>query len=197
MQLGHPPIVVEGFIRKVVRETAEFENVLYQDGNESFKVFWHGGSREWHLGIAKIVRDELSLMGLSRPIGTNSHDPVVGETVLRAVLNGTRPTHFWVADPSMPKPSEWAYEQSPTYQHPTTYAFDYVSIHNDGRAVQVHYNKPTQVNEYPNLTPEYYEVELYRAAQLGTMFHYWRGGNNDTQFLDTLARIKRFREGLP
>lgn len=57
----------EAWIRKVVRETCAFPNVLYLDGNESFKG---QPSLDWLHGIRDIARDE---MGLSvRPFGSNS-----------------------------------------------------------------------------------------------------------------------------
>lgn len=67
----------ETWIRKAVRETGIFPNVIYQDGNESFK----GGSQMvapwvvgWVVGMQSIVKDELQLMGIdhrTRPFGTN------------------------------------------------------------------------------------------------------------------------------
>lgn len=62
----------EAWIRKVVRETAGFDNVLYQDGNESFKA----ASRKWVFGMRNIVADEHGRMGILdvRPFGTNSQN---------------------------------------------------------------------------------------------------------------------------
>jgi hypothetical protein len=65
-----PSSIHEAWIRKVVRETGEFKNVFYQDGNESFKGH---PSPAWVHGIRDIVADELSRMGVGRRIfGSNS-----------------------------------------------------------------------------------------------------------------------------
>lgn len=59
----------EQWIRKIVRETCGYDNVLLQDGNESFKA----ASEKWVLGMRDIVRDEQARMGVQalRPFGTN------------------------------------------------------------------------------------------------------------------------------
>ena len=63
----HP--IHEQWVRKVVAETGEFPNVLYQDGNESFK----GAFPVWVHRLRDIVREELTSRGFgSRPFGTNS-----------------------------------------------------------------------------------------------------------------------------
>jgi hypothetical protein len=65
-----PTSVHEKWIRKLVRSTGEFENVLYLDGNESFKG---RPAQAWVHGIRDIVKDELRQMGVSdRLFSTNS-----------------------------------------------------------------------------------------------------------------------------
>jgi hypothetical protein len=64
-----PHRIHEQWVRKVVAETGEFPNVLYQDGNESFK----GAFPVWVHRLRDIVREELSSRGFGRrPFGTNS-----------------------------------------------------------------------------------------------------------------------------
>jgi hypothetical protein len=67
---GRPHAVHEAWIRKVIRETAEFPNVLYQDGNES----WKTSGTEWSEGVIAIAKDELEAMGLSRLVGSNNEE---------------------------------------------------------------------------------------------------------------------------
>ncbi|MCC6276813.1 MAG: hypothetical protein IT289_02730 [Oligoflexia bacterium] len=74
MMRAHPRGIHEAWIRKIAQETGEFDNVMYEIGNETFDC---GGTvtPEWELGIARIMRDELQKRGFGlRPIGTNSHE---------------------------------------------------------------------------------------------------------------------------
>lgn len=67
---GAPSTVQERWIRKVVQETGEFQNVLYLDGNESFKGHV---SQAWIHGIRDIVRSELANRGFgARLFSSNS-----------------------------------------------------------------------------------------------------------------------------
>jgi hypothetical protein len=62
----------EGWLRKAVAELGEFENVMFQVGNEGFKRF----SAAWEVGVYDIVKDELGRRGLpDRLVATNTHDP--------------------------------------------------------------------------------------------------------------------------
>ncbi len=62
----------ERWIRKAVAELGEFDNVLFQVGNEGFKSF----SEAWEVGVYDIVKDELRARGFSdRLVATNTHDP--------------------------------------------------------------------------------------------------------------------------
>lgn len=68
-----PKPIHEAWLKKVAKETGEFDNVLYEIGNETFdcdsKI-----SEAWEKGVATIMRDELLKQGFGlRPIGTNSH----------------------------------------------------------------------------------------------------------------------------
>ncbi|MBN1771216.1 MAG: hypothetical protein JXB32_08155 [Deltaproteobacteria bacterium] len=66
--------VHERWVRKAVRETGRWGNVLYQDGNEIGIV--GGYAPEWTLSLRNIVRDEEARNGWRRhPFGTNSDDP--------------------------------------------------------------------------------------------------------------------------
>lgn len=61
----------ERWIRKAVAELGEFENVLFQVGNEGFKRF----SLAWERGVYDIVKDELRRRGFpDRLVGTNTQD---------------------------------------------------------------------------------------------------------------------------
>ncbi len=66
-----PRLQHELWIRKVVRETAQFPNVLYLDGNESFKG---DPELDWIHGIRDIARSEMAQMGIApaRLFGSNS-----------------------------------------------------------------------------------------------------------------------------
>ena len=67
-----PKEIHERWIRKAVSELGEFESTLFQVGNEGFKRF----SAAWEVGVYDIVKDELSVQGLSdRLVATNTHDP--------------------------------------------------------------------------------------------------------------------------
>jgi hypothetical protein len=62
----------ERWIRKAVSELGEFDNVLFQVGNEGFKSF----SVAWEVGVYDIVKDELAARGFpDRLVATNTHDP--------------------------------------------------------------------------------------------------------------------------
>jgi len=66
---GSPHPIHEAWVRKVIQETAEFENVLYQDGNETFK----GAYPVWVEALKEIVADELTRLGKPlRVFGSNS-----------------------------------------------------------------------------------------------------------------------------
>jgi hypothetical protein len=66
-----PRPIHELWIRKAIAELAEFENALFQVGNEGFKRF----SQAWELGVYGIVKDELTRRGLpDRLVATNTHD---------------------------------------------------------------------------------------------------------------------------
>jgi hypothetical protein len=60
----------DAWIRKVIRETAEFPNVLYSDGNES----WKQSGTAWSEGVIAVAKDELSRLGLPRLVGSNNED---------------------------------------------------------------------------------------------------------------------------
>ena len=67
--------VHEQWVRKVVRETGRYGNVIYQDGNEIGLV--DGYVPEWTLSIRNIVRDEEARNGYgAHLLGTNSGDAV-------------------------------------------------------------------------------------------------------------------------
>ncbi len=67
-----PQPVHERWIRKAVAELGEFENVLFQVGNEGFKRF----SAAWEVGVYDIVKDELARRGFGdRLVATNTHQP--------------------------------------------------------------------------------------------------------------------------
>jgi len=66
-----PRPIHERWIRKAVAELGEFENVLFQVGNEGFKRF----SVAWEVGVYDIVKDELRQRGFpDRLVATNTHD---------------------------------------------------------------------------------------------------------------------------
>lgn len=66
-----PRPIHERWIRKAVAELGEFENVLFQVGNEGFKRF----SAAWEIGVYDIVKDELRRRGVAdRLVATNSQD---------------------------------------------------------------------------------------------------------------------------
>lgn len=67
-----PQPVHERWIRKAVAELGEFENVLFQVGNEGFKSF----SAAWEVGVYEIVKDELGRRGFGdRLVATNTQNP--------------------------------------------------------------------------------------------------------------------------
>ncbi|MEW5742374.1 MAG: hypothetical protein AB1938_25880 [Myxococcota bacterium] len=68
-----PGSVHEAWIRKVVAETGEFDNVLYQDGNEVGLV--QGYDSEWTRTMHALIRDEEARRGFPRHLfATNSGD---------------------------------------------------------------------------------------------------------------------------
>jgi hypothetical protein len=67
--------VHEAWVRKVVRETGRYGNVLYEDGNEIGLV--DGYVPEWTLSIRNILHDEEARNGYrTHLLGTNSGDAV-------------------------------------------------------------------------------------------------------------------------
>jgi hypothetical protein len=66
-----PNAAVQQWVRKLVAETGEFSNVMYQIGNESFGC---GASDEWEMGIFATVKDELARHGFpDRLVGSNAY----------------------------------------------------------------------------------------------------------------------------
>lgn len=62
------------WFRKIVKELGGFDNILWQDGNESFK----GAGMEWVAAMRAIVRDEELTNGYPhRPFGTNTQDEAI------------------------------------------------------------------------------------------------------------------------
>jgi len=69
-----PAPIHERWVRKAVAELGEFENVLFQVGNEGFKSF----SQAWEVGVYQLVKDELRRHGFSnRLVATNTQDPAL------------------------------------------------------------------------------------------------------------------------
>lgn len=64
-----PSDVHRRWIEKVVSETARFNNVIYLDGNESFKG---RPSQEWIHGIRDIAREKMEVIGARHLFGSNS-----------------------------------------------------------------------------------------------------------------------------
>ena len=68
-----PQEIHKQFLRKVARETADFDNVIFQVGNETFDC--GGSSVAWEEGVIKTVEDELQSLGKgTRLFSTNSHN---------------------------------------------------------------------------------------------------------------------------
>jgi hypothetical protein len=68
----------EKWIRQAVKVCGRFDNVLWQDGNESFKG--GNGMAPWVLGMRNIVRDEENRDSYAhRPFGTNSQREEIEE----------------------------------------------------------------------------------------------------------------------
>ncbi|MDP1828935.1 MAG: hypothetical protein Q8L48_37080 [Archangium sp.] len=66
-----PGSVADQWIRKVVRETGRFDNVLYQDGNEVGLIA--GYTTAWTTSMHDVIRDEEQRQGYARHLfGTNS-----------------------------------------------------------------------------------------------------------------------------
>jgi hypothetical protein len=66
-----PQPLHERWVRKAVAELGEFENVLFQVGNEGFKRF----SLAWEVGVYDIVKDELRRRGFAdRLVATNTQN---------------------------------------------------------------------------------------------------------------------------
>jgi hypothetical protein len=138
-----PRPIHESWVRKAVSELGEFENVLFQVGNEGFKRF----SEAWEVGVYDIVKDELSRRGFSdRLVATNTHDPGLESRL------------------------------------------DYITRHEQGapRAGA----KPILVNEYESLPPDEVLRQVRRGRRFGTMFMYWRGDHNQSQWESTLAGLR-------
>jgi hypothetical protein len=73
-----PTAIHERWIRKCVEELGEFQNVMFNVGNEGFKRF----SLAWEFGVRDIVKDELRVRGFGdRLVGTNTHDPAIEESL--------------------------------------------------------------------------------------------------------------------
>jgi hypothetical protein len=69
-----PAAIHERWVRQAVAELGEFENVLFQVGNEGFKSF----SEAWEVGVYRLVKDELRRHGFSdRLVATNTQDPTL------------------------------------------------------------------------------------------------------------------------
>jgi hypothetical protein len=80
-----PTAVHERWIRKVVRETCAFPNVLYLDGNES----WKGNPElSWLHGIRDIARDE---MGANKRVFGSNSEGITESVDFLAQHNGTVP----------------------------------------------------------------------------------------------------------
>jgi len=138
-----PRPIHERWIRKEVAELGEFENVLFQVGNEGFKSF----SAAWELGVYEMVKDELRRRGFSnRLVATNTHDPD---------LEGR---------------------------------LDYITRHET--SAQDAGTKPIVVNEYPSLPPDEVLRQVRRARRFGTMFMYWRGDHDQSQWESTLGQLE-------
>lgn len=68
-----PGSLQDAWIRKVVTETGEFDNVIYQDGNEIGIV--GGYAPAWSTSLANIIHDEETRHGFARHlVGSNSGD---------------------------------------------------------------------------------------------------------------------------
>jgi len=80
-----PAPIHERWVRKAVAELGEFENVLFQVGNEGFKSF----SQAWEVGVYQLVKDELRGHGFSnRLVATNTQDPALESQLDRCVGPG-------------------------------------------------------------------------------------------------------------
>jgi len=65
--------VVEDWIRKVIAETGDFDNVIYQIGNETYDVSG-GATLAWEEGVVTIAEDELTIQSdPAHLFSTNSH----------------------------------------------------------------------------------------------------------------------------
>ena len=67
------------YLRKIAKETGDFDNVIYQVGNETFDC--GGSSVAWEDGVIKTVEDELESLGKgARLFSTNSHKAEVEQS---------------------------------------------------------------------------------------------------------------------
>ena len=74
-----PKEVHKKYLRKIARETADFDNVIYQVGNETFDC--GGSSLAWEEGAIGTVEDELESLGKgARLFSTNSHKAEVEQS---------------------------------------------------------------------------------------------------------------------
>lgn len=86
----------EAFVRQVVRTLGGYSNVLWEDGNESFK----GTSRAWLTSLRDVIRDEEKKVGHpARPIGTNAQT----EDLERVVDYGIWHERSWPAVADYPR----------------------------------------------------------------------------------------------
>ncbi len=65
---------------------------------------------------------------------------------------------------------------------------DYIMSH-VSEAIPARHGKPTGVNEYPDITPKQYEIELERAKALGTRFDLWLGDSTPAQLEEYLKVV--------
>jgi hypothetical protein len=86
-----PHAKAKKWVRKVVDVLGEFDNVLWQDGNEVFDC--HQNATAWTKGLKQFVRDREGEKGFRQhPFGTNSHQPEL-KTVGYEIYHAQVPTH--------------------------------------------------------------------------------------------------------
>jgi hypothetical protein len=86
-----PHAKAKKWARKVVDALGEFDNVLWQDGNEVFDC--HQDATKWVKGLKQIVRDREGEKGFRQhPFGTNSHQPAL-KSVGYEIYHKQVPTH--------------------------------------------------------------------------------------------------------
>lgn len=88
-----PPLARQAaFIRKAVAELGEFDNVLWQDGNEA----WKNPNASWSLAARDIVRAEETAHGFQHhPFGTNTGNALVITQVDYATFHGAGVHEQW------------------------------------------------------------------------------------------------------